>query len=97
MVVPASRPAGARLGLAHSILAAVLAARLDVYSLVEEGVAALLALLVRLAVVHMAHGRAVDDVVLVVHALVHLQQQSDFTELSSIGECTDAHDTLLRN
>ena len=51
----------------------------------------------RLAVVHMAHGCAVDDVVLVVHALVHLQQQSDFTELSSIGECTDAHDTLLRN
>ena len=84
MVVPASRPAGARLGLAHSILAAVLAARLDVHGLVEEGVAALLALLMRLAVVHMAHGCAVDDVVLVVHALVHLQQQSSIMHLSSI-------------
>ena len=84
MVVPASRPAGARLGLAHSILAAVLAARLDVHGLVEERVAALLALLVRLAVVHMAHGCAVDDVVLVVHALVHLQQRTDLTQLSSI-------------
>ncbi len=62
----------ARLLLADGVVAALLTARLDAHGLVEEGVAALLVPL-GLAVVHEAHAGAVDDVVLVVHALVHLQ------------------------
>ena len=71
VIIPAPL-ACARLLRANGVLAALLAARLDPHGLVVEGIAALLAPR-GLAVVHQADAGAVDDIVLVVHALVHLQ------------------------
>ena len=73
--VSAATLACAGLGLADGVPASVLAARLHLHGLVVERVTALLGLRLRLAVVHQAHRRAVDDVVLVVDALVHLRPQ----------------------
>ena len=73
---------------ADGVPAALLAARLDLHGLVVEGVAALL-LRLRLAVVHQTHAGTVDDVVLVVHALIHLQRRNKSLRTSS-EQCTFA-------
>ena len=77
--------------LADGVLAALLTASLDLHGLVQERVAARLVAL-GLAVVHQAHAGAVDDVVLVVHALVHLQpRNNNFSPIWSISyTCAEA-------
>ena len=83
-VLTAAPLACAGLLLADGVLAALLVARLDAHGLVEEGVAALLVAL-GLAVVHQAHAGTVDDVVLVVHALVHLRPSNNSSHYPKNG------------